>query len=278
MEEIILIIDDEMHPEGSTYKRYKHLSEKDLAFQFKLFLESEDFKVEFVKTGEEGLEKIKNDADRSIKLVLLDIRFTAVLTKMQGPEIFRRIREFRGDLPIVVITILPTRKLPREEDIFREFVELGASLFIEKKYFTKRGKEQMNFINAILRKKDVKYILKYREGEDVDKMEILDIDIIRREKDREYSILKNPHRINWKLSGFVEECINVFPNPCHWKNTEIKRMVEDTQSTFSLTDFYKEVFKFNDKIMRSSCGRIPNLLEGLGTVGHKLNVDVVKMI
>ncbi|MCK4351851.1 response regulator [candidate division WOR-3 bacterium] len=268
--EKILVIDDEMYPEGSKEPRYGRLSEADLAVQIKSFMESQEFEVEFSEKGEDAIERIEKDIEKEIKLVLLDIRFTKVDTRMQGPTIFRKIREIRGDLPIVIITILPTRKLPQREDIFKELVELGASLFIEKKYFTKRGKEQLNFINALIRKQEIKYTLRYSEGLDSDKMEIIDIDILRKEKDTEFSILKNPYRIPFPMEDYIEQCVEEFPNPVHWKeNLAVREEWTDTK-------FHKEVHKLNDRIMRSSGGRIPDLLERLGRAGCRLNIDKIE--
>ena len=191
---------------------------------------------------------------------------------MQGPEIFRKIRELRGDLPIVVITILPTRKLPGEEDIFKEFVELGATLYMEKKYFTRRGQEQINYIDAVLKRKNIRYTMKYIEGLDHNKNEIIDIDIVREDENESFSILKNPYRIKYPMCDYIEFCAERFPKPVHWR--ECKAISEEMIDI----EFHKAVYKLNDTIMRSSGGRIPNILERLGRAGCRLNVDEVKRV
>ena len=271
MDEVILIIDDEMHLQGSTDKRYRHLSEKDLAIQIKTLLESQNFQVQFAQSGEKGLLIIKNDADHKIKLVLLDIVFNKVVTKMQGPEIFRRIRELRGDLPIIVITIMPTRKLPGEEDIFREFVELGASLYLEKKNFNRMRQEYINFINSVARKENLFYTLKWHEGIDSYNKTIIDIDIFAKgNKGIEYSILKNPYRFHFPMSEYIKKCIEKFPDYVHWTDCEA------TRKNMLDIEFHKAVHKINDAVLRSSGGRIPALIERGGRVGCRLNIQKIR--
>jgi FixJ family two-component response regulator len=261
--EKVLIIDDEMYL-GST-------SQDHLARKIKSFLKPCGFEVEFTRKGEDALEIIKKDANKEIKLVLLDIRFTEVETTMQGPEIFKKIQDTRWDLPIVIITIKPVRKLPGEEDIFNELIELGASLFIEKQYLTRRGKEQIDYIISLVRRNDIKYTLKYKTDVDHKQMEILIIDVVRRDDEQEYSILKNPYSITGDMGIFVEQCIDDFPDFVHWKKVNSFR-----QTNFSDTGFHKAVHKLNDTIRRSSGGRIAALLERGGRTGCKLNVDKVE--
>jgi CheY-like chemotaxis protein len=272
MEERILIIDDEMFPDGNTDRKYGHLSEKDLAVQIKSFFENQNYVVEFVETGEDGLGTINKDKKETIKIILLDIRFTKKRTKMQGPEIFRKIKEIRGDIPIVVITSLPTRKLSGEDDVFKELIELGASLYVEKGYFTKRKQEQINYINALAHRENIKYVFRYNEGLDSSIIEILDIDILREEGDKTVSILKNPYRISYPMSDYLEQCAEKFPDFIHWK--------ENRSTNIDITDieFHKTVYKLNDAIMRSSGGRIPDFIERGGTRGCRLNPNYFQTI
>jgi len=271
--ERILIIDDEMHPGGSREPRYGRLSEADLSIKIKSFLEAQGFSVEFSEKGEDALEIIKSDANKEIKIVFLDIIFNRVETRIPGgTEIFRRMRELRGDLPIVVITILPTRKIPEREDIFKEFVDLGASLYIEKKYFIRRGVEQINYVNAVARRQNVQYFLLYCLGLDSNKDEILDIDIMRKDESQKFSILKEPHRIKSPMSDYIEQCIQSFPNPVHWKENALIR------EKMTSTDFAKAIFKLNDVLMRKSSGRIPNFIKRVGPQGWTLNVHKIEQM
>ncbi len=263
--EKVLTVDDEMYLKSPT--------EDNLARKIKSYLKPFGFDVEFTRRGEDALEILKQDTNKEIKLVLLDIRFTEVETRMQGPEIFKEIQDMRWDLPIVIITSYPARKLPGEEDIFNEFIDLGASLFIEKKYLGKRGKEQIDYIISLVRKNSVKYIFKYKAVVDHRQMDILIIDIVRRDGDREFSILKTPHNISGDIGIFVEECSVNFPDYVHWKK------VNDFRKTnFTDIGFHKAVHKLNDAIRRSSGGRVPALLERGGRSGCRLNIDKIEEI
>lgn len=274
MADRILIIDDEMHPSGNTeyQKEYGKLSPADLAIRIKSSIEAYGFDVEFYQRGEEAIDAIKNDKNKEIKLVLLDIYFTEVETSMQGASIFRKIKELRSDIPIVIITVKPARYIPREEDVFKTFIDLGAMLYIEKKYFAKCGEEQLNYINAILRRKHVKYKLKYRLGTDYKGLEYVDVDIVREGNGEQLSILKRPYRIRTPMDAYIYECIEKFPQPVHWSDVPTTRQAFEGQSV----EFFKQVFKINDTIMRLSGGRIPRLLGCLGRVGCKLTIDEVE--
>ncbi|RLB04887.1 MAG: hypothetical protein DRG83_03785 [Deltaproteobacteria bacterium] len=279
MADKVLVIDDEMYPGGDTERQFGRLSSADLALKIKSFMESQGLEVEFYQRGEDAIEAIKNDTKKEIKLVLLDIFFTKVETSMQGPTIFKKIKEMRSDIPIVIITIRPARYIPREEDVFKIFVELGAEWYIEKKFFAKKGEEQRRFISAILKREPISYILKYkvgveykRGGVDAEKIEILDIDIVCEIEGEELSILKRPHRIRYPMSEYVLECVSRFPHYVHWTDVLATRNEFQGQNV----EFFKAVFKINDAIMRLSGGRIPKLIECGGRVGCKLNVDEVK--
>jgi len=261
----VLIVDDEMYPGSAT--------EDNMARKIKSYLRPFGLEVEFVRRGEDVLEILGQDTDKEIKLVLLDIRFTEVETRMQGPEIFKAIQDLRWDLPIVIITNYPVRKLPGEEDIFNEFIDLGAYLFIEKKYLTRRGREQIDYIISLIKRGSIKYTLKYKTDVDHEQMEMLIIDIVRRDADREFSVLKTPHLIAGDMGTFVEECIDNFPDYVHWKKVNSFR-----QTNFSDIGFHKAVHKLNDAIRRSSGGRIPALLERGGRSGCKLNIEGVEEI
>jgi len=72
------------------------------------------------------------------------------------------------------------------------------------------------------------------------------------------------------MSEYLEQCAEEFPNPVHWKsNRAIREELPDTE-------FHKSVHKLNDAIMRSSGGRIPDLLERFGRAGCRLKVDKVE--
>ncbi len=262
-EDKVLIIDDEMYirsPTGDT-----------LARKVKSYLKHFGFEVEFSNKGEDALEILKQDIDKEIKLVLLDIRFTEVETRMQGPEVFKEIQDIRWNLPIVIITNYPVRKLPGEEDVFNEFINLGASLFIEKKHLAKRGKEQIDYIISLVKRNNLRYILKYKRDLDHRQMEILIIDIVRRDNEKEFSILKTPYSVSGDMSIFLEECIDNFPDYVHWKNVNSFR-----RTNFTDIGFHKGVHKLNDTIRRSAAGRIPALLERGGRTGCRLNIGEIE--
>jgi len=265
----VLVIDDLMHLQGSRESKYGRLSEYDLAVRIKSFFSAQGFETAFAVNGEQGLEIVRKDTEQEIKMVLLDLVFEN--TEQQGPQVFREILQMRGDLPVVVITQEPTRKLPQREDVFKTLVELGADLYIEKRYFSRRGQEQLNYVNAVLKKEPIDYRLRYREGLDAHKNDILDVDILREENNNDFSILKSPYRIPYPMCNYVEDCILKFPNPVHWTTVPGVNELTDTQ-------FHKNIHKINDSILRSSAGRIPNLLERQGRTGCRINPNYINEI
>ena len=94
------------------------------------------------------------------------------------------------------------------------------------------------------KRKDISYTLRYSEGLDHNKIEILDIDIIREENSKMLSILKNPYRIRYPMSGYMEQCIKAFPNPVHWKDCI------STRENMIDIEFHKAVHKINDAIIK----------------------------
>jgi CheY-like chemotaxis protein len=259
----VLIIDDKMYPNNKEQDKY--------ARKLRTYLDKHGFEVEFVMKGEYALEIIKNDTDKQVKLVFLDIRFVEIETTMQGPEIFKKIQDLRSDIPIVIITEEKARKITGEEDFFREFIELGATLFTEKKYITRRAQEQIDYLTSLIRRHEIQYILKYKDDIDEENLEILTIDIVRRDSGKEYSILKEPHKATGDICIYLEECITNYPNYVHWKKVNRFRKTD-----FTDIGFHKAVHKLNDKMLRSSGGRLPALLERGGPAGCRLNVDGVE--
>jgi PAS domain S-box-containing protein len=89
----------------------------------KLVLEGSGYKVLAAKDGREAVDLFRQNAGE-ISIVLLDM----TMPVMGGKEAFRRIREIRADVPVIVLT-------GYSEDIAREDLGAGVSAgFIQKPY------------------------------------------------------------------------------------------------------------------------------------------------
>ncbi len=83
------------------------------------FLTSKGYEVLTATSGEEALQRVKEDRPH---LVLLDIR----MPKMNGIEVLRRIREIDPEMGVIMVTAV------NEEDVGRKSLELGAFDYIVK--------------------------------------------------------------------------------------------------------------------------------------------------
>ena len=99
----ILIVDDEVKA-GELLKR---------------FLEAKGYDVITSNSGEDALEKVKNEKPN---VMLLDIRMPG----MGGMEVLRQIREFDKDVGIIMVTAV------KEEEIGKEAIKSGADEYITK--------------------------------------------------------------------------------------------------------------------------------------------------
>ena len=272
----VLIIDDKMHPQGPSEPiRESGVSEQDLANKIKFFFESQGLEVDFRDTGNKGINAVGKDFDQSIKLVILDILFEN--QRMQGPSIFKKISTLRKDLPVVVITVLPSYTNFEHANIFKTF--RGAELIAEKSYFATNGKEQIDFLKAIISGKKFEYVLQYKSGFEYQpgtsiERFILDIDILREEKDHLVSVLRESYRVPYPQSHFVKQCCDNFPGPVHWKQCKELASDEDMDPTL----FQKKIDKLNDRIELLSSGRVPHFLLGRGTLGRSLGVARVERV
>ena len=119
----ILLVDDEVASATSTAE----------------FLETCNYKVEWARTGEEALVKVRNRPD----LVLLD----RVLTDIEGLEICRRIRadEELFSTPIIIVSAL---NMPAHKS---EGLHVGADDYVAKPFDTS---ELLARIEAVLRRRN----------------------------------------------------------------------------------------------------------------------------
>ncbi|MFW5786748.1 MAG: response regulator transcription factor [Halanaerobiales bacterium] len=109
--------------------------ESKIARIMELELEHEGYKVDVVKTGQNGLDKLK---EKNYDLLLLDI----MLPGMNGMEVCSRIREF-SEIPIIMVTA---------KDAVSEKVnglDTGADDYITKPFATE---ELLARIRALLRR------------------------------------------------------------------------------------------------------------------------------
>lgn len=95
--------------------------EKNIRLTLAQSLESIGFETETAVNGEEALTKVENE---DYGLLLLDLR----LPGMDGMEVLRRIREFRPDIGVIVLTAYGTI------DLAVRAMKLGAVDFIQKPF------------------------------------------------------------------------------------------------------------------------------------------------
>ncbi|ODS33452.1 MAG: two-component response regulator [Candidatus Scalindua rubra] len=99
----ILVVDDEV-------KAYELI---------KRFLETRGYNVITSTSGEDAIEKVKNEKP---DVILLDIRMPG----MEGTEVLKRVREFDKDVGIIMVTAV------KEEETGKEALKLGADEYITK--------------------------------------------------------------------------------------------------------------------------------------------------
>jgi len=85
----------------------------------KKFLTKKGYEVITVLSGQEAIEKVKEERP---KIILLDIR----MPRMDGVETLKRIREIDKEAGIVMVTAV------KEDEIGRKCLELGAYDYITK--------------------------------------------------------------------------------------------------------------------------------------------------
>lgn len=83
------------------------------------FLETKGYGVITSNSGEDALEKVKNEKP---DVILLDIRMPGI----GGIEILKRIREFDKDVGVIMVTAV------KEEETGKEALKLGADEYITK--------------------------------------------------------------------------------------------------------------------------------------------------
>lgn len=101
-------------------------------------LEASNYRVVTAVSGEEGLQKIKQEKP---DVVLLDI----LMPKLDGLETLKKIREQNKDLPVYIITAFST------EERLKLARKLSASGFIMK---SSNLKKELEHITAALRMSD----------------------------------------------------------------------------------------------------------------------------
>ncbi len=85
----------------------------------KRFLEKKGYEVITSSSGEDAIEKVKNEKPDAM---LLDIRMPG----MEGTEVLKRVREFDKDVGIIMVTAV------KEEEIGKEALKKGADEYIIK--------------------------------------------------------------------------------------------------------------------------------------------------
>jgi DNA-binding response OmpR family regulator len=148
--------------------------EKDIASFIKKGLQAEHFTVDIAATGKDGIfYALTNDND----LVILDLK----LPDMYGLEVFKKVRESKPNLPIIILTV--ESEVKKKVEAF----EMGANDYLTKPFaieeltariraLLNRGKGQeidgsilkidnleMNFKTHEVRRGDKKIELRHRE-------------------------------------------------------------------------------------------------------------------
>jgi len=85
----------------------------------KRFLEKKGYDVTVAHSGEDALEKVKNEKP---DLMLLDIRMPG----MDGMEALRRIREIDKDVGIIMVTAV------KDEGMAKDAIKKGADEYVTK--------------------------------------------------------------------------------------------------------------------------------------------------
>jgi len=118
----ILIIDDE----------------KNIGEVIKLLFEKENYEVEIVQTGEEGIDKIKNDF---FDVIISDIK----LPDTSGMKILKMVKEIHPEIPIIMITAyaststaIEAMKLGAEDYIIKPFDIEELRIIVKKAYEKKK--------------------------------------------------------------------------------------------------------------------------------------------
>ncbi len=85
----------------------------------KRFLEKKGYDVIMSNSGDDAIEKVKNEKP---DVMLLDIRMPG----MEGTEVLKRIREFDKDIGIIMVTAV------KEEETGKKALKSGADEYITK--------------------------------------------------------------------------------------------------------------------------------------------------
>ncbi|EQC44990.1 response regulator receiver domain protein [Bacteriovorax sp. BSW11_IV] len=123
----ILIVDDE--------ESIKLLYDR----MFRREISSEQYELYFSLSGEDALEKIKNDAIKDITLVISDINMPG----LSGFELLKELKEFKPDLPIFMSSAYT------DQDRQNLAMELGALEYITKPVDFALLKEKIKKIYSI---------------------------------------------------------------------------------------------------------------------------------
>lgn len=248
-----LVIDDEVSEKHPLGKRIKKL------------LEPEGFEILFSNSGREGIEVLKNDNNRSIKLVFLDILFD---TGIGGKAIYEEIRKFNTKIPIVILT---------KVDSYLEidyFLDRGAALFIVKKHFERKTPKLLNYIKSISEdplNSEYSLILTLFS----DKLSFMDIT-----DKSDTSILKRKRKLTVPISKIVKECAVSEDKSVIFPEESAGQPIKELDG-YRRSEIHKEIWKFNNGIKNSSLGKIHSLLRGLGihgATGFELVIGDIKII
>jgi len=161
--------------------------EKDIASFIKKGLQAEHFAVDCVNNGKDGIYcALINDYD----LVILDLR----LPDIYGLEVFKKIRETKTALPIIILTV--ENEIKKKVEAF----DLGANDYLTKPFaieeliariraLLNRGRAVSN--NALLKISDLEMDLKSHEVKRGEKK----IELRHREFDLLEYFMRNPNTV-----------------------------------------------------------------------------------